>query len=84
MKLTEIFGKTLYYNNGWDEETELVIIDTISANAGYYVFTGIGFWGDEDHITVPADNVDELITSGKTILTDVIGSRRITKEWIIK
>lgn len=84
MKLTEIFGKTLYYYNGWNGNLEQIKIDSISASNGYFTFVGNGFWGSERKIYVPADKVDELIATGKASATDTIDHCTIEKEWKIK
>lgn len=82
MKLAEIFGKSLTSYDSWNGDHKVIKVSSISIteDGKEIIFSGKGYWGNEQKIYVPADQVDELLEMNSITLSNTIDHCSVNKE----
>lgn len=82
--ITSIFGKVLSYYDSFNGDRETVTISKIELADNSFIFSGVGYWGNEQKIYVPMGKVDTLIETGKATSETTIDHCFVTTEWSLK
>ena len=82
MKLSEIFGKSLSSYDSWNGDHKVIKVEniTITDDSKEIIFSGRGYWGNEQKIYVDIDRVDQLLEIGFITKSSTIDHCSVAKE----
>lgn len=82
MTLSEIFGKSLSSYDSWNGDHKVIKVEniTITDDSKEIIFSGKGYYGNEQKIYVSIARVDQLLEIGFITMSSIIDHCPITEE----